>query len=244
MDALLYINAAFVGLLSSVHCLGMCGGIAGALMFGVDAEQRKNPMRMAGFAAAYNLGRVLTYTAAGALVGWLGQGLFDFAPASEAHIYLLMAATVFMIALGMYIGGWLPGLARIERVGVPLWKKLEPLSRRMLPIRSAPHALGFGLIWGLLPCGLVYTLLIWSVSLHDPLKSALFMASFGLGTLPSVMSAGIVSGALARVARNPRLRAAAGLIIIAMALTGLYLAWQQTRHSEHHIHQELNPGVE
>lgn len=239
MDALLYINAAFVGLLSTVHCLGMCGGIAGALMFGVDAEQRKRPTRMFGYAAAYNFGRILTYSAAGALVGWFGQGLFDFALPAHAHIYPLVAATVFMMALGLYIAGWLPGFARIESAGLPIWKKLEPISRRLLPINSLAQALGFGLIWGLLPCGLVYTLLIWSVSLHDPVKSMLFMASFGLGTLPSVMSAGIVSGALARIARNPRLRAAAGLIIVAMALGGLYLALQQSGHGEHQTHLEL-----
>jgi sulfite exporter TauE/SafE len=87
-----------------------------------------------------------------------------------------------MIALGLYIGGWWFGLRQIEKVGGIIWQKIEPISRRFIPINSLFQAFILGALWGWLPCGLVYTILIWSISTSNAIEGGLLMLSFGLGT--------------------------------------------------------------
>lgn len=215
--------ALTLGLLSATHCLGMCGGIIGALSLSAPASLRRHRWRQAAFVLLYNLGRTLSYALAGALVGWLGDSLLAGLAGPQGHRLLQIASALMLLALGLYLAGWFPQLARIERLGVPLWRRIEPLGRRMLPVRHPGQAFVYGMLWGWLPCGMVYTLLAWSATVGGAVEGALTMAAFGLGTLPAMLAGGLAAQQLVRLARSPRTRRVAGVMVGLSAVATLAL---------------------
>lgn len=219
MNEIDLISAFVVGLLGGVHCAGMCGGIVGALSFGIKGG-RNLPILL-----AYNLGRIGSYTLAGALMGALGFYFSGLLPVQTAQHVLLSLAGVFLILMGLYLAGWWNALSRLEQAGGLLWRRIEPLGRRLLPVRSVPQALMLGALWGWLPCGLVYSALVWTVSAGGALEGAMLMAAFGLGTLPNLLLMGVAAHQLSRFVRNPTVRAVAGSLVIAFGLSLLYDAW-------------------
>ena len=216
--------AAFlVGLLGGVHCIGMCGGIVGTLTMGLPREIRTRPQRLLPYQLAYNAGRLAGFTVAGALMGGFGALALTAAGVEDARRVLYGIAAVFMILLGLYLGGWWTGVAYLERLGAGLWRRLEPLGRRLLPIRSRAQAAGVGFVWAWIPCGLVYSVLVWAVSAGGPLPGAFLMLAFGLGTLPNLIGVGMLAGAAARLSGQVWVRRAAGALVIGF---GLYALWQ------------------
>ncbi len=238
--------AAFgIGLFSSAHCIGMCGGIVGALSFGLPPHIRNDRRRLLPYILLYNLGRILSYALAGALAAGVGSGLLHGISPQYGHLALQWFAALVMIAIGLYLAGWFPRLALIESLGRPLWRYLEPLGQRLLPVRSPLQALLFGMVWGWLPCGLVYGALIYSLSAGSVAEGALFMALFGLGTLPAVATAGVLTSRVAHLARMPRARRAAGIFIILLGLLGpvLSMTGEQADHQQH-LHQDHAPHAD
>ncbi len=210
-------GAFVVGLLGGVHCLGMCGGIVGALTLGQPSARATEP----GFwllQLGYNLGRLASYMAAGALAGGLGLLLAGAGPLADAQKLLGILAGLFMIVLGLYLAGWWSGLAKVEQAGGVVWKRIEPLGRRLLPVRSPLHAFLLGMVWGWLPCGLVYSVLIWSLSAGGVGQGALLMGAFGLGTLPNLLLMGAAAGWLGGLLRRPLVRKLAGSLVILFGL--------------------------
>jgi uncharacterized protein len=208
------ITAFLVGLLGGVHCVGMCGGIVGTLTLSLPRSVRGTLAAQMPYQLAYNAGRVVGYTLAGALAGALGTWMLRLMPLQQAQRALLGLAAVFMIALGLYLGGWWRGSAGLERLGTPLWRRLEPLGRRLLPVRSPWHALGLGLIWAWLPCGLVYSVLIWSVAAGSAGRGAALMLAFGVGTLPNLLGIALLAGVAARLGEHAWVRRSAGLLVL------------------------------
>ena len=216
--------AAFVvGLLGVGHCAGMCGGIIGALTFGLPEKIRADFASTLPYQLGYNLGRITSYTVAGGIMGGLGMLLAEFVPIYIAQQALLVIAGLFMIFLGLYLGGWWLGLSRIEKLGGGLWQRIEPYARKLLPVHTPGQAWLLGLVWGWIPCGLVYSMLVWTVSAGSVLKGAGLMLAFGLGTLPSVFAMGLVAGSLARWSKDIRVRRVAGISVI---LFGIATIWQ------------------
>ncbi|MFN2348261.1 MAG: sulfite exporter TauE/SafE family protein [Thioalkalivibrio sp.] len=203
--------AAFlVGLLGGVHCVGMCGGIVAALSLGTRTSAGTTAWSLL---LSYNLGRIVSYTLAGALAGgagWFAARLLDV---HQAQLWLQLLAAGFMIALGLYLAGWWQGLARVERAGGVIWRRIEPLGRRFMPVRTPGQALVLGGLWGWLPCGLVYSVLIWSLSAGGMVQGALLMAAFGLGTLPNLLLMGAMAARLGQWMRRPWVRALAGVLV-------------------------------
>ncbi|MGL6251303.1 MAG: sulfite exporter TauE/SafE family protein, partial [Billgrantia desiderata] len=182
--------AAFVfGLLGGAHCIGMCGGIMSALTFAVPPSMR-SPARLSGLLLGYNLGRIFSYMDAGALVASLGT-LVALTPA--ARVGLQVFAAIMLILMALYIANWWKGLLRVEALGRRLWRHLEPFGKRLMPVVKVPQAIALGAVWGWLPCGLVYSMLAWSLATADPLFGAALMAAFGLGTLPSLLVTGFAA---------------------------------------------------
>lgn len=212
-----FLTAFLAGLLGGVHCIGMCGGIVGALTLGLPPGAKR-----LGYQLAYNFGRLASYMVAGALMGGLGMLLAEAAPVYYAQRVLLGVAGVFMILLGLYLGGWWRILVRLERLGGGIWRRIEPLGRRFLPVRRLSQAFAVGVLWGWIPCGLVYTLLVNAVAMGGALEGALLLLAFGLGTLPNLMIMGALAGAAARLAESRALHATAGALVI---LFGLYTLW-------------------
>jgi sulfite exporter TauE/SafE len=218
-----YLSAFVVGLLGGAHCAGMCGGIVGALAFGLPEKIRNNLTSTLTYQVGYNFGRITSYVVAGGIMGGLGMLLAEVIPIYPVQQGLLLMAAVFMILLGLYLGGWWMGLARIEVLGGALWSKIEPFARRLLPVNTPSQAWVLGLVWGWIPCGLVYSMLVWTVSAGSIAKGAGLMLAFGLGTLPNLFAMGMVAGSLARWSKDVRVRRVAGLLVIGF---GLYALWQ------------------
>ncbi|MCU7915224.1 MAG: sulfite exporter TauE/SafE family protein [Candidatus Thiodiazotropha sp. (ex Gloverina cf. vestifex)] len=218
-----YVSAFVVGLLGGAHCVGMCGGIVGALAFGLPEKIRHHFPSTLPYQLGYNLGRVTSYVVAGGIMGGLGMLLTQVMPIYVAQRALLVIAAIFMILLGLYLGGWWMGLARIEKLGGRLWTRIEPFARKLLPVRTPAQAWMLGLVWGWIPCGLVYSMLIYTVSAGSVVKGAGLMLAFGIGTLPNLFAMGMVAGSLARWSKDLRVRRVAGLLVIAF---GLYTLWR------------------
>ncbi|MCW9025279.1 MAG: sulfite exporter TauE/SafE family protein [Gammaproteobacteria bacterium] len=205
-----------VGLMGGVHCVGMCGGIVAALSLGISQQKQSSVWP---YLFAYNLARMTSYTIAGILVGgisWLGGQLVEV---NQFQTSLQFMAGLFMIAMGLYVAGWWFGLAKVEQAGVVVWRYLEPVGRRCLPVKTIPQAFVLGLVWGWLPCGLVYSVLFWAIASGSPLDGGLLMLSFALGTLPNLLLMGIFASALNKFVKHVWVRRLAGSMII---LFGIY----------------------
>ena len=215
-------TAFLVGLLGGVHCVGMCGGIVGALTLGLPESVRTHRAAVLPYLLAYNGGRIASYTLAGALMGGVGWLAANLALVHDVQRVLQVVAALFMIALGLYLAGWWQGLARVEHAGGVLWRRLEPFGRRLLPVRTPLQALQLGLLWGWLPCGLVYSVLIWAIASGGVIEGASLMLAFGLGTLPNLLLMGVFAARLAQLVRRRGVRVAAGLLVIAFGVLGLW----------------------
>lgn len=217
----LLLSALLLGMLGGGHCIGMCGGLMGALTLAIPPEQRQRRLRLL---LAYNLGRIASYALAGLLLGGAGWALAS-GPAASV---LRAIAGGLLVVMGLYLAGWWSGLTRIESLGRLLWRRLEPLARRLLPVGNARRALLLGAIWGWLPCGLVYSTLLWAASQGDALRSAVLMLAFGLGTLPVLLATGLAAERLTALLRRRGIRLAGGLLVILFGLwtlPGPHQAW-------------------
>ncbi len=218
------IAAFIVGLLGGVHCLGMCGGVVGTLTFSLTPKHQLSQWRMLPFQLAYNLGRISSYVIIGALIGLLAASLTTLVPFLPFQQALQVFAGLFMIALGLYLGGWWLGVAAVERLGAGLWRRLQPFTQKLTPVRTLPQAWLYGLVWGWLPCGLVYSVLIMAFSAASMTQGALVMLAFGLGTLPNLMLMGVFAFYFTRWARLTWVKRSAGATVMLMGLWQIYLA--------------------
>jgi len=209
----LLLSAFVLGLLGGGHCLGMFGGLMGALTMAIPAEHRGKRLRLR-LLVAYNLGRVLSYAAAGLLVGLAGWAVAK----SPAAMALRVVAALLLIAMGLYLAGWWSGLTRIETMGRGLWRHIQPVASRLMPVRNMPQALFLGTLWGWLPCGLVYSTLLWSASQGDALDSALLMLAFGIGTWPVLLATGLAAERMTTLLRKRGVRMAGGIMVILFGL--------------------------
>lgn len=205
----LLISALLLGLLSSGHCLGMCGGLMAAL----STQSAAHPNRLL-FLLSYNLGRICSYAVAGLLMGSLGWVIAN----SPAALLLRTLAALLLIGMGLYMAGWGVPLKYLEQLGHKLWRYLQPFAARVLPIRSLSQAFIAGMLWGWLPCGLVYSSLLWAASQGDSRYSLWLMLAFGLGTCPALLVTGFAAERLKYWLQQKKLRWAAGLLIIIFGL--------------------------
>jgi len=209
----------FAGLLGGVHCVGMCGSIVG--IFTAQLPKPSSGGTRWSLHLAYNTGRLTSYMAAGALAGAIGQtGLLLRDSVPVQHL-LFALSSLMLIALGLYLAGIWGVVRHIEQAGALLWRYIQPLARGLLPITTASRALLFGALWGWLPCGLVYSVLVTALASGDPQSGALIMLAFGLGTLPNLLAIGLFWENISRWARSPRVRLTAGLLVAGFGVYGL-----------------------
>lgn len=210
--------AAFLfGLMGGAHCIGMCGGIMGALTYAIPQSMRR-PRRVFSLMLGYSLGRISSYMFAGASVALLGKVL-NHALDEVALLLRLLAAGMLML-MALYIANWWRGLIHIEALGRRLWRLIEPFGRLFIPVTSHYRAVALGSVWGWLPCGLVYSMLAWSLAVADPFTAAALMGAFGLGTLPAVLATGVAARNIARLVQHAWVRGFAGLAIM------IFAGWQ------------------
>jgi len=203
------------GLLGGTHCVGMCGGIVAAMSL---QGGRKQPL---GFHLGYNLGRIASYSLAGALAGLIGSAAFlsDALLPIQKTLYVL--AQIVLTLMGLYLAGLSRAVLWLERAGGGLWRRLQPLFGRLLPIRDFPGALVAGAVWGWLPCGLVYSVLITALASGRAASGALLMLVFGLGTLPNLLAMGWAAESLRRLTADRTVKLIAGLTVAGFGVWGL-----------------------
>jgi hypothetical protein len=211
--------ALLIGFIGSSHCLVMCGGIAGALQLSMPAQNRERKLQLQ---LLLSLGRLTTYALFGALVGYFGAGAMQLAGASLLWLRLLAGLLLLMMAL--YISRLWFGLIRLEQLGQKLWRYVQPLATKLLPLNSATKAYSYGLCWGALPCGLVYSTLGWSLASGSAIQGGLLMLSFGAGTLPAILLTGSAAGVLQKLKNTSWLRYSAAIMLAIYAGYTIWLA--------------------
>jgi sulfite exporter TauE/SafE len=214
-----FLAVFLIGLLGGVHCAGMCGGIVSALSFQTAGNRPAWIVHL-----AYNLGRIASYAVAGALMGALGSLGLLLNGWLPVQLALYVAANLMMVALGLYLTGWTRSLAFAERAGQWLWRRVQPATRGFLPVRGVAQAFPLGMLWGWLPCGLVYSVLTMTLLSGSAGRGAAIMLAFGLGTLPNLMLAGLLLVRFRSVVQGRALRLGSGLIVLAFGAWGLFNA--------------------
>ena len=235
-DIAMISTALLLGLAGNVHCLGMCGGIMAALSLRHDKPSF-------GLITAYNVGRIAGYTLIGGLLG----GLFASAQTQWPILgpVLRIGTGLLLIAMGVYLAGWANWLAPLELLGQQLWKRLPKPSLNALQNGRYLPAIGTGIVWGWLPCGLVYSVLAWASAQGDALQSATLMAAFGVGTLPAMLATGLFAARLRLVIQRRGFRYITGLLVILFGVWTMAMPlWPShhhkdmghngTDHSQHH----------
>jgi sulfite exporter TauE/SafE len=218
----------------------MCGGISCALSAGLPVSVRSSPLRMLPFVLAYNLGRLTSYTVAGALFGWLGAEAGVLMPPAWASGLGLAISIGFAVALGLYLGDWWRGLGAFERLGSKLWRHLEPVGRRFMPVTLPRKAFAVGLLWGWLPCGLVYAALALALVSGGAFEGAATMLVFGLGTLPALIALGFAGRWLAALrGRGARRAAGASLCVLALIVLAGALSGHGHDYSGGRLHESV-----
>ena len=210
------LSALTAGIFGSLHCVGMCGGISSALGLSIGKDTKSL------LSLSYQIGRITSYAIAGLLVAFLGAQLSQAGEYKAIAMTFKLLSVLFMAALGLYLAGWFPGFAHIERLGLPLWRRIAPIGKRFMPVKSFHQAFFIGMLWGWLPCGLVYSILLWSATAPSAEWGALIMVAFGLGTLPAMFAFALGGSQVMAVMSQPLLRKVLGSIIVLLALYALF----------------------
>lgn len=228
-DTGLYLLPIFViGMLGSVHCIGMCGGIVSALSAS-GAQGRVIPIAVAATSSppptvrviAYNAGRIASYMLAGAIAGGLASGARTLAGLAPLQVAAYWLANIMLIVLGLYLLDLWRGLNHLEAAGQIVWRRIQPLMKKVLPADTPAKSFALGALWGWLPCGMVYSMLLTAMLTATPLAGALVMLAFGLGTLPTMLTLGLLGARLARWSRQRGVRMAAGVLVLGFGVLGL-----------------------
>lgn len=233
-ELLTVLTTAFVtGLLGSAHCLGMCGGISGLFAVNVSVASLKTQFPKA---IAYNTGRIVSYAILGAAVAVLGKTLVAGIPDIAAPVRFASGVLIILVGLQLAFGWRI--LAPLESAGAKIWNRIAPAAKGLVPVESVAQALGLGLIWGWLPCGLVYSVLLLAATTAEPTSGGLVMIAFGLGTMPAMIATGMSASKLAQFMSGKRL--GAGLLIIVLGIATIAMpvmkftnADGQMSHSQH-----------
>ncbi|OGA73203.1 MAG: hypothetical protein A3G81_30105 [Betaproteobacteria bacterium RIFCSPLOWO2_12_FULL_65_14] len=225
----------FAGAMGGAHCAAMCGGIAGAVPLrtasALPAAAPRSATGAGAFARnfAFNAGRIVSYTVAGALAGSVSSAALVMHDAMVMRHLLFAAANLMLIVLGLYLAGLWDGVTALERGGALLWRRIQPLAAGLLRSPSLRDTLALGALWGWIPCGLVYSMLVTALASASTANGALIMFAFGLGTLPNLLAIGWAAGHAGKYFRFPALRIAAGLVVAGFGVLGL---WRLPRLAE------------
>ena len=227
--------ALLIGLLGGAHCVGMCGGIIGALSVagdpgantGAGNTARAQKLR---WLLLYNLGRLGSYVCIGLLFYLLVDSIEDY----FALQFMRYIAGFILIAMGLYVANWWRGLAALERLGHCVWRYLQPCTRSLLPVRDGWQALALGGLWGWLPCGLIYSALTYAATVDSPVSAGAVMLAFGIGTLPAVMTSGLFAQRLLLWVQREKVRCLFAVVIMAFGVWTLYGAFAHGGGSDHH----------
>ncbi|MGX9416120.1 sulfite exporter TauE/SafE family protein [Vibrio sp. WJH972] len=201
--------AALIGVVSSAHCFGMCGGIS-ALLGSTCSNKQQLPFVI----ALYNIGRLTSYTLMGALLGSIAYSLIELSQLNQMLGWMRILSGIILIMLGLYLARAWFGIQKIESLGQHIWKFISPVARQLIPLKKPWYALPLGFLWGWLPCGLVYSMLTWSLASGNGVSGGLIMLFFGFGTLPSMVLMASSTTIMSKISASPIFRVSSGFMIV------------------------------
>ena len=217
--------ALLAGLLGGAHCLGMCAGISG--LFAVNSSVATIRSQVP-FALTYNFGRVISYMVLGVIVAAFGSVVVKASPGLAGG--LRVVSGIVIVLVGLKVAFDLRALNAIEKTGAILWSRIAPVAKGLVPVTSLPRALGLGLVWGWLPCGLVYSVLLVAATAARPSYGALIMAAFGVGTMPAMLLTGLGAARLSSLMRRRGTRIGMGLLIVVLGLLTIAMPLARQLH--------------
>lgn len=238
MTGLNLLPVFLIGLLGGVHCIGMCGGIVSAFSV-ASAPRRRFPVPVITTAApfmqteavdtslrvlSYNAGRISSYALAGAMAGGVAQGARALSWLSSFEVVAYWLANLMLVLLGLYLMDAWRGLSHLESAGRIVWRRIQPFMKYFLPMDTPFKAFALGGLWGWVPCGMVYSVLLTAMLSGSAASGAAVMLAFGLGTLPTLLSIGLLGTRLQAWTRRRSVRIVAGLLVLAFGLLGIYRA--------------------
>jgi uncharacterized protein len=242
MTGLNLLPVFLIGLLGSVHCVGMCGGIVSAFSVASQSagdRRRRFPVPVIATSTSlvsteaidtslrvlsYNAGRISSYALAGAAAGGIAQGARALSWLSSLEIGAYWLANIMLVLLGLYLMDAWRGLSHLEDAGRTIWRRIKPLMKHFLPMNTPAKAFALGGLWGWVPCGMVYSVLLTAMLTGSATSGAAVMIAFGLGTLPTLLGIGMVGARLQALTRRRAVRVASGLIVLAFGILGMYRA--------------------
>ncbi|PRC93484.1 sulfite exporter TauE/SafE family protein [Solimicrobium silvestre] len=238
MNGLSLLPVFMIGLLGSVHCVGMCGGIVSAIsvvsksvlripvpvMIVADRRVGAGVLDVLVRTMSYNLGRIGSYAVAGAIAGGVAQSVRMLAGFTRIQMGGYWLVSLMLMALGLYLMGLLPRFAYLEFAGRGIWRRIQPLTKKLLPFDSPLKLFAAGVVWGWLPCGMVYSMLLTAMLSGSALSGAAVMLVFGVGTMPTLMTMGLLGAKLKTWMQRTPVRVAGGLIVLSFGLLGVIRA--------------------
>lgn len=244
MTIALVVAAVLMGFFGSPHCLGMCGGLVSA--FGLSMQDA-SPAKRRALVATYHLGRLLSYATLGLIAGLVGTTVL--APLIADNNLPRILLGLVLVFVGMVMLG-APFLTKLERLGMKFWQLLAPIRKKVFPLNTFPRALSAGLLWGFLPCGLVYGALLIAVVGHSPVTGAALMFAFGLGTVPMLVAThetvGWLRGHIGRLRlrqMNGAIMMLSGAAVIAVPIAMSSLHGDHGSHGGHSGHAQHMPAM-
>lgn len=225
--------ALLLGLAASGHCLVMCGGITAALGMAAakDADGGTRPVLLVG----YQLGRISSYSLAGLMLAGLLGGLVGLLDIEWVRRTLRVASALALLLAAFVAFGRLRDPGSV--IGGKLWRRLAPIGRRLLPVDTLPRAFAFGMVWGWMPCGFVYSVLLVATLQFDAVRGATIMAAFGFGTAPAMLLAALGAQRFKGLAVLPAARHVAGSVLLLSAVLTFAGPWVE--HSLPGLHAWL-----
>lgn len=235
----IHLSALGLGFLGGAHCIGMCGGIMAALSFATPNQSRLQRWKIL---LAYNAGRITSYM----LIAVLASSLLLFSGGAHSISVLRIIAGLLLVAMGFYLGNWWRGLTYLELGGRYLWRYIQPLGKRLMPVKNAPQAFLLGALWGWLPCGLIYSALTYAAAQtagsNNILLGATIMLAFGLGTLPAVLASGVFAERIKALMQSRNIRTVFALAIIVFGLWTIFGTLGHSIFMDHSQHQNMDHG--
>lgn len=239
LDSSLTVTACFmIGLMSTLHCWAMCGGISTLLSFGTNAQAPDSRSKSVMTAVFYNTGRIFSYGVIGLMIGLMSSATIQKIFAGNGHLYLQLLSSCLLILIALHILGWFSKITLLEKIGSGLWGRVQRIAKLFLPIDSLLKAFIVGSLWGWLPCGMVYSVLLLAATAEEPVVSMVYMLAFGMGTLPGMMMASLASQGFRAKLDVVMIRYVFGTLIILLALYAplMHLNSGEMDHSDHMHH--------
>lgn len=238
------LSAAFTaGLAGSAHCFAMCGALAGAFGMRSNSRPAAGPANAATVAVSkhalvtalpYQLGRLSGYSAAGAICGVLGATLQSMLDLASIGAALRIGSGVLLVLIALRtLTPWNP-LRWLETLGARFWRSLQPLTRRTTAMSGHTRAMALGFLWGWLPCGLVYSMLMFAALSGHASSGAAVLLAFGLGTLPAMLVSSALASSTEQFLRSRWPRFASGALLLGFGIWMIWASLPAATHVHHH----------